>query len=180
MLVVGRLNPLDLGEVQTAHDADPIGHVAVHLGQFRVAGGRHERRVEFLVALGHQPAVEFSIGLGHQPEGLQCIEPAAVDPIQRGLAQPQHRGGLEHDAQVVQVLEHLEVERADLPAGSKVHLHEAFALQPEQRLADRRARDAQAGGDLGLGEAVAGHQAELGDIVLHFVVDGVCERGMQW
>ena len=77
------------------------------------------------------------------------------------------------------MLEELEVEGLHLPAGAEVHLHEALALQAEQRLAHRRARHPQTRGDLALGETVARHQTELGDVVLDAIVDRIGEGGMQ-
>ena len=94
-----------------------------------------------------------------------------------------HGGGLQHHAQVVELLELVEVEGQHAPAAAEQHFDEAFLLQPEQRLAHRRARDAQPLADLVLGEAVAGHQAELGDVALELRVDLVgarAERGDRW
>src|SRR5258706_6022892 len=45
-------------------------------------------------------------------------------------------------------------------------LFRSIALQPEQRLAHRRAADLHARGDFALAEAVAGQQAEVEDVVL--------------
>jgi hypothetical protein len=150
---------------------------SVHLAS-SAAGGRHQRRVKFSSRLDTSRPSSFRSGLGTS----QKVCSASRRPRSTRSSAPrppQHRGGLEHDAQVVQMLEHLEVERADLPAGSEVHLHEASrcsrnsAWRTGVRETPRRVATS-------VREAVAGHQAELGDVVLHLVVDGVCERGMQW
>jgi hypothetical protein len=100
---------------------------------------------------------------------------AAVDG-DRCFAQALHGRGFQHHAQVVELLELVEVERQHAPAAAKQHLDEALLLQPEQRLAHRRARHAQAFADLVLGEAVAGHQLELGDVALELRVHLVGAR----
>ena len=54
----------------------------------------------------------------------------------------------------------------------------ALLLQSEQRLAHRRARQAQALAQFVLGEAVAGNQLEFGDIALELLVHLVGARAM--
>src|ERR1041385_3507683 len=53
-------------------------------------------------------------------------------------AQPLDGRALEHEAQVVQVVEEVEVERPHAPAALRVDLHVAFALEAEERLAHSR------------------------------------------
>jgi hypothetical protein len=89
-----------------------------------------------------------------------------------------HGRGLQHHAQVVQLLELVEVERQHAPAAAKQHLDETFLLQPEQRLPHRRARHAEPLADLVLGEAVAGHQLEFGNVALELFVHLVGARAM--
>jgi hypothetical protein len=145
---------------------------ARHLG---VAGGGDERAVEGLVPLRDLRGGAAALGDGHQPDGGQAVEQGVVDaPV--GLAQAVHGGGLQHHAQVVELLELIEIEGQHAPAAAEQHLDEALLLQLEQRLAHRRARDAQALADLALGEAVARHQPEFGDVALELRVHLVGAR----
>src|ERR1700760_3328428 len=73
------------------------------------------------------------------------------------------------------MIEQLEVERQHDPSAARGDVEIAFALQPEQRLADRRARDAETLGDLGLREAVAGHDLEVEDVLLELGVGAIGE-----
>src|SRR3954467_4892234 len=86
-----------------------------------------------------------------------------------------HRRRLEHEPQVVEMVEQVEVERPHAPAALRVDLHVALALEAEERLAHRSARDVRAGGDLVLREARAGKQAELEDVALQRAVDRLGE-----
>ena len=86
-------------------------------------------------------------------------------------AQPRHARELEHDAQVVELLEPAEVDRQHVPAELGLDAEEAFVAQPKQRLAHRRAAHAEALAELGLGEAVAGDELEVVDLRLQRVVD---------
>ena len=79
----------------------------------------------------------------------------------------------------VQLLELVEVERQHTPAAAKQHLHIPFLLQPHQRLAHRRARDAQPLAEFVLGETVAGHQRELGHVVFELRIDLVGARAVR-
>src|SRR4029077_4973715 len=75
------------------------------------------------------------------------------------------------EAKVVEVVEEVEVERPHAPAALRVDLHVALALEAEERLAHRRARDTRAGRDPVLREARAGQQAELEDVGFQDAVD---------
>ena len=104
----------------------------------------------------------------HQPHRLQRLQ-------RRRVLVPRHQLGdgvqLEHHAQVVELVELAEVDRLDEPAGLGLHVQEAFVAQPEQRLAHRRARHADALADLGFGEAVAGHPGEVVQLGLELRID---------
>src|SRR3989442_10816138 len=83
---------------------------------------------------------------------------------------------LDQHAQVVQLVEGVEVQRRHLPAELREHLHEAFLLQPLQGLAQRRAAHGDALGEFGLGEAVARHQLEIEDQLARRLVGLLGER----
>ena len=67
---------------------------------------------------------------------------------------------------------------ADAPTAAKQHLDKTLLLQPEKRLPHRRARDAKTHADFGFREAVAGHQAELGDVAFELCVNVIGTRTM--
>ena len=175
MFLVGGLDARLLGEIQPADDADALGHVAVHAGHLGVAGGLHQRAVEFLVPLGHLHGVGAALGHRCQPDVGQLVQQRVVDAAV-ALAQAVRGGGFQHHAQVVQLLELVEIEGQHAPAAAEQHLDEAFLLQPHQRLAHRRARHAEPVAQLVLGEAVTGHELEFGHIALELRVDLVRAR----
>ena len=109
-----------------------------------------------------------ALGRRHQPDRGQLRRAGRGRPFAVG-AQALHGRGLQHHAQVVELLELLEVERQHAPAAAKQHLDVAFLLQAEQGLAHRRARDAQALAEFVLGEAVARHQLEVGHVALELL-----------
>src|SRR6185295_11333267 len=84
---------------------------------------------------------------------------------------PRHARDLEHDAQVVELLEPAEVDRQHVPAELGLDAEEALVAEAKQRLAHRRAAHAEALAELGLGEAVAGDELEIVDLRLERVVD---------
>ena len=105
----------------------------------------------------------------------------AVDAM-IAFAEPVHGRGLQHHAQVVELLELVEVERQHAPAAAEQHFDKAFLLQPEERLSHGRARDAEPLADFVLGEAVAGNEAEFGHVPLELRIDLVgarTERGIR-
>ena len=167
MLDVGVADALGVREVEAAHDADALGDRLVRARQLRVAGGRHQRGVELLVQARDARAVGQPAARRHQPDLLQAGERRA----RLAGAELLHRRAFQHHAQVVDVVERLEVERPHAPAALRVHLQVALALQAEQRLAHRRARHARAARHLVLGEAGARQQAELEDVGLDALVD---------
>ncbi|MNT67672.1 hypothetical protein D3C72_2058370 [compost metagenome] len=71
----------------------------------------------------------------------------------------------QQDAQFIKCLEARQVDRHHLPAVAEVPAHQSFGLQAQQRLAHRRAGDAEPLGDIVLGEAVARQQAKCEDVV---------------
>ena len=109
-----------------------------------------------------------ALGGRHQPDRLQRLE---LGRVVGARAQAHHARQLEHDAQVVELLELVEVDRHDVPADLGLDVEEALVAQAKQRLAHRRAADAQALAELGLGEAVAGDELEVVDLRLQRGVD---------
>ena len=119
MFLVSGVDAEVLGEIQPAHDADLLSHVTMHLSHFRIARRLDQRAVESLVQLGHPPAIQQAPLRRRVPDvaqGLQQILPV------RALARAQafHRRQFQHDAQIVQRLEALEVEGPRLPAAARL------------------------------------------------------------
>ncbi len=109
-----------------------------------------------------------SLGRRHEPDRLQRLE------LGRGVGARAQAGDarqLEDDAQVVELLEAAEVDRQHVPAELRLDAEKALVAQAKQRLAHRRAADAEALAELGLGEAVAGDELEVVDLRLERVVD---------
>ena len=141
MLDVGRLDPVGAREVELANDADALGHVPVDTRHLVVAGGAHQRGVELLVVHADAARIGESLGRRHEPDRLQRLE------LRRGVgarAQPRDARQLEHDAQVVELLEAAEVDRQHVPAELRLDAEKALVAQAKQRLAHRRAADAEA------------------------------------
>ena len=170
VLVVGGVDARLLGEIEPANDADAVGHVAMHARHLGIAGGLDQRAMESLVPLRDLRGIGAALRGRHQPDPGQLGEHVAVD-VAIGLTKAVRRCHFEHHPKVVQLLEAVEVEGQHAPAAAKQHLDETFLLQPEERLSHRRARDTQALADLAFGEAVAGHQVELGHVALELFVD---------
>ncbi len=87
-----------------------------------------------------------------------------------------HGGRFQDAAQLVEVVQRVEVQRLDQPAIALPHFQVALPLKSEQRFAHRSAADLQAVGDLGLGETVSGREAEVQDVALQCAVCGVGQR----
>ena len=179
VLVVGGVDARLLGEVQPPDDPDPFRHVAVHACHLRIARCGDESAVEFFVPLRHLHHVAAAPGHCHRPDRDELVQQLGVHAPAIG-AKALHRRRLEHHAQVVQLLEPLEVERQHPPAASKQHFDIAFLLQSEQRLPNRCPRHAEPFAQLVLGEAVAGDQAEFRDVALELLIDLVGARAMLW
>src|SRR6185369_14196006 len=158
---------LGMGEVEAPHDADALGDRVVHAGELGIARGLDQRAVEFLVEARDARAVGEPAARRHQPHFLQARERR----LRIARAQALHRRGLEHEAQVVEVVEQLEVERPHAPAALCMDLDVALARETKKGLAHRRSRNAGASRDLVLREAAAGQQAELEDVALQRAVD---------
>ncbi len=174
MLVVGGLDARGLREVQPADDADALRHVLVHTRQLVVAGRAYQRLVKRLVHGRHRGRVAVAVGGRHQPQLLQSLQQRAGRALVR--TQALHRRRFQQHAQVVELVEAVEVEGQHAPAGAEQHLHETLLLQADQRLAHRRARHVQALAELVLGEAVAGQQVKVGDVALELLVHLVGAR----
>jgi hypothetical protein len=178
VLFVGGVDARLLREIEPADDADALGHVAGAR-----APSRHCRRQPRACNERPRPTARPApcrccARRGHQPDVGQRFE-QAWSMRRVGFAQPVHRRGLQHHAQVVELLELVEVERQHAPAAAKQHFDKALLLQPEQRLAHRRARHAEPLADFVLGETVAGHEDEVGHVALELRVDlvGACGNG---
>ena len=91
-------------------------------------------------------------------------------------ANPFTRRHFQHDAQIVELIELIEVDRRDLPAAPETDFQIAFALQPEQAVAHRRARHAVVLRDAVLRKAVAGKQAKVEDIGLQLLINLLGKR----
>ena len=146
----------------------------MHAGHLAIAAGLDQQAVKLLIKQGNRLAVvQALLGL-HQP-GATELQQGRVLLELGAQAQAPHRLQLQHGAQVVELLEALELQRADLPATAKVHLHLPLALQAIQRLAHRRAAGRHALGDVALAEAIARQQAEFEDVLLELLVDGISQ-----
>lgn len=91
-------------------------------------------------------------------------------PLQRGEAPPGRLPGREPGGQAVQHLPEVvqldglvEVEERDADAAPGEQLHQTFLLEAPERLADRRAADAELGGEIGLAEAGPGREPGVQD-----------------
>src|SRR6218665_315209 len=144
VLVVGGVDALVPGEVQPTDDADAFGHVAVHPRHFGIARRLHQRAVKGLVPLAHLRRIAAALRRGQQPWRHQTVQqrPApGVGPFRVACTEPVRGRGLQHRAQVIELLEFVEIEGQHAPAAAVHDLDMAFLLQPGQRLAHRGARD---------------------------------------
>ena len=173
VFVVGGVDAGGFGEVQPADDADALGDVGMHPQHLAVAAAGHQAAVEVLVQAAHFHPVGGAFGRRHQPHRRQLGQGGAL----LGLAQALHRVGLQQDAQVVQRVEGVEVQRRHLPAQLGEDLQEALTLQPLQGLAQGGAADGDALGEVRLREAFARHQHEVVDQLLDFAVGLLGQRG---
>ena len=118
MFLVSGVDAEVLGEIQPAHDADLLSHVTMHLSHFRIARRLDQRAVESLVQLGHPPAIQQA------PLRRACQmsrrASSRSSPSARSRRQAFHRRQFQHDAQIVQRLEALEVEGPRLPAAARL------------------------------------------------------------
>ena len=80
----------------------------MHLSHFRIARRLDQRAVESLVQLGHPPAIQQAPLRRRVPDVAQGLQQILVRALAR--AQAFHRRQFQHDAQIVQRLEALEVE----------------------------------------------------------------------
>ncbi len=160
VLDVRGLDPVVAREVEATDDANALGHVPVHARHLGVAGGANQRRVELLVEGADLAHVAEALGRRHQPRNLQRIELGRVVGTR---AEPGDAGQLEHDAQVVELIELVEVDGLDEPATLAFDFEKAFIAQAEQGFPHRRAADAQALSHLRFREAVAGQELEVVD-----------------
>ena len=100
--------------------------------------------------------------------------------------QPCSGMALDQDAQVVALVEDVEVKRRDLPASLGDDLQKALARQALQGLAQRRAADGQTPGPLAFAAAVTRHQRKVEDQMLELGVgligqgDGLGSLGGGW
>jgi hypothetical protein len=107
VLLVGRVDAHGLGEVQPPDDADALGDVGMHPGHLAVANGPNQRCVEFLVHLPDGQGVVDAVFGWHQPGVGQLAQGRPFF----GLAQTGHRVRFQQDAQVVELVKGLEVQR---------------------------------------------------------------------
>ncbi len=149
-------------KVEPAQQADALGDFLVAARHLAVAGGRHQCGVKRLVQRADHLAVAQPALGRHQPHGLQLVEAGLLG----ALAQFAHARGFERDAQIVEFVELAEIEFAHAPAAAKLDLQVALTLQPVKRFAHRRAADMQPCRDLVLGEAIAGQQPEIENLLL--------------
>jgi hypothetical protein len=102
VLGVGGVDAVGAREVEPPDDADALGHVLVHARDLVVAGGGTSVAWKPRRARPPGAAVGQPLGGRHQPGGLQRVQLGRL----LGCAhQPRHAGGLEHDAQVVELVE---------------------------------------------------------------------------
>ena len=168
VLLVGGLDAVAAREVQPPHDADVFGGFPVHARHLGVAGGAHQRGMELLVELTHLAGFAQPFSGAHEPHALELFKRAG----QLGAgAQARHAGRLQHHAQVVELLEAVEVDRAHEPAALALDFDQAFVAQTKQGFAHRRAADAQALRNVGLREAIAGDEQEVLQLLLERAVD---------
>ena len=136
-----------------------LGDLAVHAHHFPVAAALHQPFVEAFVQHPHAGGVALPLVCGHEPglgQQLQLRPLLALAQMARGLA-------FDDDAQVVELVHHVEVERHDLPALPGQQLQKTFAGQALHGRAQRRAAHRHALCQFALRDAIAGHQREVED-----------------
>ena len=117
------------------------------------------------------------VGLAGRRTSQAAFNASSARRIGLARAQARHAIQLQQHARVVELVEAVEVDRPHGPAGLALDVEEALVAQPEQRLAHRRAADAQPRAHLVLGEAVAGQQLEVVDLRLQLRVGLLGEIG---
>ena len=173
MLLVSGLDAVAAREVQAAHDADVLGDVPVHPGHLGVAAGAHQRGVKLFVQFAHLALVGQPLCSAHQPHAFQFFQ---FGWRQGAGAQAGHAGGFQHHAQVIQLLQAVEVDGPHKPAAFAFHLQPALIAQPKQRFAHGGAADAQALGQIAFAEAVAGHQHKVLQLLFQRGIDLVGQQ----
>jgi hypothetical protein len=143
-------------------------HRAVHhlelLDEVAVVAGEVDLAVEALVGAGEQLGLgdELAVALDHLPEHPDLLR-------RRMLGGEARREALELGPHDVELAELVVVERGDDEAAAVAGEHR-LGLEPLQRLPDRGARDAEALGELGLDQPVAGAEDALIDRLEHEIV----------
>ncbi|KAG1186159.1 hypothetical protein G6F35_014712 [Rhizopus arrhizus] len=176
MFLVGLADAVGQGEIQPPHDANAFGGGAVHARYLGVARRGHQVDVKAFIQVGQPLAVAGTFAVVHQPDVRQRMQRTQGVRHLAWCAQRVHGRDFQHAAQLIEVVQRIEVQRLDQPAIALPHLKIAFAFQPEQRFAHGRAADLQAVRDLGFREAVARGKPEIQDVPFQRPVGRVGQR----
>src|SRR6202163_4232624 len=112
VLVIGPVDSMFLCEIESSDDTNALGHFPMAAHDFGIASGFYQGRVEGLIQRADPHRIADAFGDRHQPYGLLLVEIRAVHAITQTL----YGSELEDRAQVVEILELHEVERAHAPA----------------------------------------------------------------
>ena len=155
---------VDRAQVATAPDrrgpaeADQVAQLADDRGQAAIAGRHQDDLVEAGV-MGHEGTLVAGVGEG--VHGVQLARQGIEIVVAEQRAGAIGGGHLEQQAQREDLLEVVRGGLQHAHASVALEAHHAVALQEQQRLAHRRARDAEALGQTGHGIALARRQSPV-------------------